>query len=71
MADQFDDSGLVPGSAPWQLPPDAGMEAPGWIPPVHGGDVKSTAQRPSQEPRQAVAWPRIPPMSMTTDTGQG
>lgn len=74
MSDSFDQSGLMPGSAPWDLTPDAGIEALGWpqVAPTFGGDVRSTQQRPSQEP-QHNEWPRDDGFSMTpiTDTGQG
>ena len=74
MADQFDASGLMPGSAPWDLTPDQGMEAPGFVPPLHGGDVRDDASSfyPSQEPRQVIPWPRDGAFTgPITDTGQG
>ena len=72
MPDNFDASGLMPGSAPWTLTPDAGQEAPDWTAPRYGGDVSSTTQRPSQEPQQVVQWPRDGVFTgPTTDTGQG
>ena len=76
--DDFDDSGLMPGSAPWMLPPDAGIESPqafatGPEQVTHGGDVHKTILYPSQESRQAVDWPRDGGFSMTpiTDTQKG
>lgn len=74
MSDTFDSSGLQPGSAEWTLTPDMGCEAPGWpqVAPTFGGDVRSTQQRPSQEPRQHVEWPRDGIFTgPITDTGQG
>ena len=72
MADTFDDSGLMPGSAEWTLTPDQGMEAPGIVIPTFGGDVGYTTAYPSQEPRQAIPWPRDGVFTgPITDTGQG
>lgn len=68
--DSFDQSGLMPGSAPWDLPPDQGMEADNCT-PRYGADIRCTFAYPSQEPQQTVPWPRDGNFTMTTDTGQG
>ncbi len=74
MLDQFDASGLMPGAAEWAFTPDQGqtLDGTGWCAPAFGGDVTCTTAYPSQEPGQAVQWPRDGIFTgPTTDTGQG
>jgi len=55
MADQFDQSGLVGGSAEWTLTPDQGVTLDGgYRSPNFGADTSKTDSYPSQEPRDAA-----------------
>lgn len=53
--DNLDASGLMPGSAPWDLTPDQGVRADNCT-PRYGADIRCTTAYPSQEPQSAAPY---------------